>query len=308
MRLSLWALVFAGGLGCDAVAEDGALLSELSRDEFVGLCDELRDAVPGPDTPISCADGWSATVYTPTNSECRFSYIEQCRATAGDVRACAEAVRRDPCAAVEREPAECGPLYAGGCSPESTASPVEGRCPSIDPQALGALEGVYELTRHTRRSSSCEPGGDSVLELDSERLLVLVATQNVDGEPIGRLQSCIDVATCRDAAANLRNQTLPAEGTVELFLDLDCAEGNAVGFWTRQFLALPTSDDTCPFVDAKTVLSRAPDGSLRVDTETWELSLPIATNGCFFYRGDRRASTGHCTGIEMREAHFLLAL
>jgi hypothetical protein len=302
----------AGALGCAVVAEDGALLNELSSDQMLSLCDELRDAVPGPDTSVTCPDGWTATVYTPTNVACRSpDYYFRCEATAGDMRSCAEAVRRDPCAAIGAPPAECAPFYTSTCLPWITASPVTAECPRADAEALSALEGVYELASHTRRAGSCEAAGESVLALDTEPWVVVVASTDVAGKPIAVLRSCATLASCRQAAAFTRDPAavppeLDTEREAELEVSVRCSEGSSAVHSGHRF-DFPPSDE-CRMIDTKTVVTRIAPNSLRLDTEIWEATDPDAPNGCYFGSGDRRASTGTCTAAEAHELRFLEAL
>lgn len=308
------AALVAALLGCEAAADDGALLRDLSRDQFMSLCDEIRDATA--EAPVSCADGWSATVLAPTNSSCNERYLDDCAATAGDMRACAEASRRDPCAAADAVPPECAPFYASACMPWVTASPVVGECPRADPVELAALDGIYEIIRHTSRTSSCVPGGDSVLELDAERLVVVLSTENFSGEPIGLLESCADLEACRTVAARLREEeSLASAGDILLgFVDqaalsvaVGCPEGAPTVFAGRA-QSYPSSDEGCPLIDTKTVVSRPEGGTLHIDSETWESSRGSDPNSCFSAAGDRRALAGTCTHAEWREARFVQAL
>lgn len=299
------AAVLGGTLGCEVVTGDGARLSELSRDEFMGLCDELRDATPGPDVPVTCSDGWQATVLSPSNEVCSGLYLEQCSATAGDMRACAEATRRDPCAAIDAPPPECAPFYASTCLPWITASPVIAECPSAAPEALRALEGIYETIRHTRRTGSCQ--AEEELVLDAEPLVVVVATENIFGEPIGLVQSCATAEACRAAASlMLANEEPPGEGP-ELDAGFGCVEGTPLAL-SGHLITVPGSESECRMIDTKTVITRADDGSLRIDQETWDSRRPTDPNGCGVSTEDRRTSAGDCTGAEAREARFVEAL
>lgn len=315
------ASLLAAALGCAPVVEDGALMSELSRDEFMSLCDELRDATPGPDTAVTCANGWSATVQTPSIEACTHLWYDSCPATAGDMRACADAVRRDPCAAVDSTPAACEPFYRSVCLPWITASPVQAECPAPELRQLALLEGVYELVSHTRRATSCEPGGDSVLELDRQAFVVVVASQETRGRASGTVWSCASLESCREAGRRLRDAAagppslaapelaapeLAAEGEPELQLVLGCSE--AAGAFAERTLSSSAELDECRLVDTKTVASLATDGTLHLDTETWDLRREWGPNGCYFGVDARASTLGECTSLEQREGRFVWGL
>jgi hypothetical protein len=314
MRPAVAALFFACAIGCTPSAADSALLSELSRDELLSLCDELRDETPGPDTPVQCDDGWSATIQTPSNEACRDLTLDlgECEATAGDVRACAEATRRDACSALDATPPECASLHASPCLPWITASAVTAECLPPEAQALSAVEGVYETVSHTQRSGSCEAGGESVLELDADRFVVVVATADAAGRPMGLVQSCSTLEACREAAEPLREsamQTVQYLGAPqpEFDLGLRCLQPEPAAFM-EALIRAPASENDCRLGTIETIVTLAEDRALQLHTQTWEWDQPSEPNGCFFTGGARRSPRADCTSTEMRVLRFLAAL
>ncbi|HTV17204.1 MAG TPA: hypothetical protein VMG12_00995, partial [Polyangiaceae bacterium] len=268
------------------------------------------------DAPVSCADGGTATLVTPSNGMCDVPYLDDCAATAGDMRRCAEATRRDPCAAAQLTPPECAPLYASACDPLLTASPVLKECPRLDAQQLAVLDGVYEIVSHTRSESACEAGDDSVRELDTQPFVVVVSTEGFSGQPIALLESCSELETCREAAARFREiPALPSQGDVrlgyapafELGLVFDCPDVDPATYVARE-RSMPSSSDDCRRFDTKTVLSRGADGALRLDSETRESSRDTDPGACAPVQEYRRTTAAECTSADSREARFVEAL
>ncbi|HKO91447.1 MAG TPA: hypothetical protein VJU61_09865, partial [Polyangiaceae bacterium] len=115
-------------LGCSERLPDETRLNELSPDERQELCEEMTETLPSADEAFTCSDG-STVRFGETDVACSAAPRDTCAASAGDARACVEALAADPCAAFTSLPAACAPLQAAGCGASYAAPALTEQCP-----------------------------------------------------------------------------------------------------------------------------------------------------------------------------------
>jgi hypothetical protein len=304
------ALLLSGALlGCEIHAPDSALLRTLSEDELHALCDDAADTLARAAYLTECSEGWTVSAIPPHEPFCRDLEVQDCEATAGDVRACARAVSEDPCAAAARATEACAPLHAGGCVPELTAAPLLSSCSPPSRVALAAFEGIYEVVRHTANETSCDLEGSSVLERDTQGFFVVVESEFA-GAPIGLLGSCTDLEDCRATAQRLPLPPSDASASAprELERSLECDEAAPSALLGGPFAASPSGDPLCEAFLTFTTATRAADGSLRLEDRTFDWRTTADPNGCAYIFGRRRPDGVPCTALEVYEARFSAAL
>jgi hypothetical protein len=313
-RASLASALLATVIGCSARVHDETRLSALSPDERQALCDEIADTLPRADEAIRCADGSTVTFNEPDAGACGPKPPDTCAASAGDVRACLEAVLGDACAAFEHPPAACVPLRAAGCGPAFAAPALGGHCAAPAGSDIEPFEGIYELVRHTHNDAACSAEGPSVVGDGSQPLLVLVKGELL-GSPVGALRSCRDGADCQSVIAEIRTAsqqpqlvsvetTTPVRDLSDFFLCKAQGMGQLLG---GGFSVGPRQEGGCALTRTKTTLSRAADGALRAERRTFAWTAPDESGNCS-YDGQDPPSDAACSELEIYEGRFLTAL
>lgn len=302
-----WVLV---ALGCGGHVRDETRLTDLSSSEREELCDEIQDHLPAADETFSCDDGY--TVSFSDAGICGAPAAETCAASAGDVRACVDALVSDPCGAADAWPAACAPLEAAGCG--SIVGAVREECQALATSDITPVLGVYELVSHTRNDTSCEAEGASVLGNDTQGLFVVVDAQ-VFGVPVAALQSCEDAGDCERLVATIREaSTHPTPSAVapgmripertDLFMCQAEAPGSLLGGGYSVGSAV---EGQCSLTTTALVLSRAADGSLQAEGRSHAWTTPAEQDECS-YGGGRPPEDVPCTTLEVYEGRFLSAL
>lgn len=215
---------------------DEALAAELSSDDVLALCDELRDAVQRNDRPIECESGDEYWVL-PSNQSCLSADLSACTATVGQLRRCHELARQSPCSletdpispvdlspiTVDPSSGECPSLV--GCSPfaPTTEQAYIPACSAVGLASLQNFDGVYEVmpTGYTE-APSCPRSLPDVLEPGAPRF-VLVSTA-ASGLPEIILQSCTTLADCQTLARELQATDNP-RGAASYNRLFGCATG-----------------------------------------------------------------------------------
>ncbi|HTV21682.1 MAG TPA: hypothetical protein VMG12_23495 [Polyangiaceae bacterium] len=227
-RLAL-ALPTLSIVACDAAPPpDDTRLSELSSDERVALCDELRDDADRDDHPIEC-DGFQFHWLLPANQSCRDADVRGCSATAGDVRAWHQRARNDPCPLTLNSPSP--DVVSSGCPPFAPALGVgQTACERRNPALLTRFDGVYTLVS-SDVPSQLPCGGTLPRVLDPAAPRLVLATTLALGAPQLILQSCQSLEDCRALAGELRDPlgTASSDPSISHFNRLDDCGSQVAG-------------------------------------------------------------------------------
>jgi hypothetical protein len=316
LRAAAWALqslcvVTALGLqsGCGgdeaSPALDGDRLGDLSGSQLRSLCEEGRREIDGREPPVCDGDEFYANVQVNLSS-CDESLLAPCDVTAGELRACRRAALADPCAErPEDTAAACAPLFQRGCA-EDPPPPRVAECPGL-PALVAPFEGIYEIVRHSRNTEGCGAEGASVINADAQRFFVVVTLQ-LSGAPLGWLESCEDLEGCRAAARELRqySQRLSAlQSATELSVSLTCHPALAGALSSSGIGGGGTGDsNVCSVEQVTRALTRAEDGSLRLESQTATWEKPAEDGDCSFSAADIAPSGTPCSEREVYEARF----
>jgi hypothetical protein len=279
------AAALASGCGGDAEPPlDSAPLGELSPAQMESLCDEILDVYANREsTTCIPVEVDSSAVIRPNPAPCEFLQSIACEVTAGEVRTCERAQLADFCNGGDAATTACAPYFQRGCASRGRVAPWTDACPDLA-AAVAPFEGIYELSRHTVNDTSCDAEGASVLETDAQRLLVVV-TILLYGAPIGRMETCDDLEHCREVAESLRRysrRTDPARAEA-LTRELLChptIEGALES--ERESVDSISNEGRCDFEQTEEVITRAPDGTLRLEARSSAWQQPIDDGSCFF--------------------------
>ncbi|MEY2933644.1 MAG: hypothetical protein RL033_4393 [Pseudomonadota bacterium] len=305
----------AATLACGDAVGDEAQLAALTPDERRDLCEEIAEALPSAGQQLSCADGNTVSFDSPEPSSCSTSLSAEqlggCTASAGDVRACVDALVADPCHAFDTPPPACLQLQAAGCAAFTPSSSE--RCAPLEPQQLATFEGIYELAAHTRNDVSCAASGASILARDSERLFVVVASE-LFGMPLAALRSCSDMADCQREIAELRESSRqpafapidPSEPGPELTSLFTCGGADASSLLGRGTSAGTLPDAQCALSSIAQTLQRTSDGTLRFERTTFAWTERAHGSGCV--TGALPAANVPCSELEVIQGRFVSAL
>ena len=96
------------GGGGDSGLSTGAIVTDLSDDDLVELCDWNIDELGGEGHETECGDGLTATV--GSSAECVSSFENKdCALTVGEFEDCTGALADDPCDGLESQ--ACAPFF-----------------------------------------------------------------------------------------------------------------------------------------------------------------------------------------------------
>jgi hypothetical protein len=308
------ALTCVAVLACGkAVVGDEQPLRTLSSSELGELCDEVQEGWSSADEAIACDDGSRVTFSRPPRGTCGDVDFSGCPATVGELRACDLALLDDPCSAARQLPEACERLERAGCGEANAGAAIASICPEAPADQVAAVEGVYELVSRRGSDQSCAGEGDA-LALGSERWFVLVAG-SVFGREAGVLQSCPDVSTCLRRATELREQLGSTDVTAVTALEYSpelqhsfLCRAPSPGALLAQLISVGAqSDGNCELSATDTTLTRAADGTLRLESRTFAWQKPVVDDGCEYVAGERPDSTP-CSALEVSEARFVTAL
>lgn len=314
--LSRATLACLPALACGEVGvDDQQPLRTLSASELGELCDEVQGEWPSSEESIECSDGTSVSFARPPRGTCGDVDFSECPATVGELRECTRALMEDPCSSSRRLPDACQELEQAGCGDARTGGELASICPEAPEDQLAALEGVYELTSHARSELACTYQGDSVLALDRERLLVIVAG-SVLGRPAALLESCSEMAACRAKVTELRERLgdteidvvlEPIEVRPELQRSFMCRADSPGAVLAQTASVGPRSDANCVLTSTETKLTRAPGGALHIESRTFRWEKPVLNDECIYTAGEKPGSAP-CTALEVHDARFVAAL
>lgn len=307
------ALALPSGCGEDEASApvlDADRLGDLSGAQLKSLCEE-GEALQDSQGPDRCDSEPSYAVITAQVASCDESLPAPCDVTAGELRACRRAALADPC---NERPAEtaaaCAPLIQRGCAEEDPPARVAD-CPDLA-ASVAPFEGIYEITRHTRNDAGCDAEGASVIDADMQPFFVVVTLQ-LFGAPIGWLESCGDLEDCRVAAGELRqySQRVAASDlpeVPELSQSFVCHPvlGDALESSSVR-VGGSTDSDVCSVDQTTGTLTRAEDGSLRLESQKVAWETPEQGDGCSFASGDAVPEGTPCSGLEVYEARLVSA-
>jgi hypothetical protein len=266
--------------------QDNAPLGELSPAQMESLCGELRDARERQPPP-SCApaQGDSYALIQANPAQCEGLESVACEVTAGELRACEQARLADPCGDGDAATAACAPLIQRGCAARGWDPTWTNACPDLA-AAVAPFEGIYELSGHSVNETSCDAEGASALEAPTQQLFVVV-TLMLYGAPIGRIESCDDVEHCLQVGDSLRRysqRTDPeqvASGRESLSRAVLChptIEGALESEVVSAEHAL--KEELCKFEQTQEVITRAQDGTLRLEARSLAWQTPLGDGSC----------------------------
>ena len=141
----------------------------------------------------------------------------------------------------------------------------------------------------------------------------VVVTLQLFGAPIGWLESCSDLEDCRTAAGELRqySQRVAVDGlpeVPELSQSFVCHPvlGGAL---ESSSVRVGGSTDTniCSVEQTTGTLTRAEDGSLRLERQKVAWETPEEGDGCSYASGDGVPEGTPCSGLEVYEARLVSA-
>jgi hypothetical protein len=280
------AAALASGCGEQKVP-DSAPLGELSPTQLQSLCDDIRDERANQRS-ASCIpiEVDSSAVIQANPAPCEFLQGIACDVTAGEVRACERAQFADLCGEGNEATAACAPFIQRGCASMGRIAPWADECPDLG-AAVAPFEGIYELSRHTVNDASCDAEGASALETDAQRLLVVV-TISLYGDSIGRMDTCDDLEQCREVADSLRRYSRRTDPALAKSIrrELLChptIEGALAS--ERESTVSVAEEGHCDFEQTEEVITRAPDGTLRIEARTRAWQQPIYSNGSCSHSG-----------------------
>jgi hypothetical protein len=321
MRFKLRLAIHGAALSCasafacgEAGVEDEKPLRTLSASELGELCDEVQSAWPSSDDSIECGDGSTVTFLRPPRATCGDVDFSECPATVGELRSCARALTENPCSALQRLPEACEQLEQAGCGDASTGGELAAICPEAPAEQLTAFEGIYELVSHTASGPACAYEGDSVLAVDLERMFVVVAG-SVLGRPVSVLESCSELAGCRQRGTEIRQRLgstevelvlSPLEAVPELHRSFTCRADSPGAVLAQASTVGRGPDDRCELTTTETTMTRVPRG-LRLESRTFAWQKPVLDDACSYVAGEQPGDAP-CIELEMLEALWVAAL
>jgi hypothetical protein len=308
------AAALAGGCGADQTDPvlDSTPLGELSPAQKKSLCNELRDARESQpsESCLPAEVGYALIAANPV--PCAELQAWPCDATAGEVRACERAQRADVCHNGHEATAACAPWTQRGCAAEDPAFAWTDSCPDLA-ASVAPFEGIYALSRHTVNDTGCEAEGASVLETDAQRMFVVVTLQ-LHGAPIGRIERCEDLEHCREVGDALRrySQRSPAPSDPDEPFDRDLVCHPTIEGALQSQVAWAESaakEGLCHFEQTEEIITRAPDGTLHLETRSRAWQTPLEDTSCELLRPDGPVPAGvDCSRLQVYEARLVSTL
>ncbi len=300
-----WPVTLAVACSEDAPG-DAQRLSSLSTGQLQALCAELDEGWPAQVELQTCDNGWTLYLDQSGLDACG-TRTTSCSASAGEWRACMQALFAGACQVPEAEPEACIALRsAEGCS--GLALPFAFQCTPPQQEQVAAYDGVYEIISHSRSDSGCDAEGPA-LQPEGYWALEPITFPGqffspLRNTPMVALQSCDGIEECQALMADILSRSEPY-----LWLPRGGSEPNAPdGFRCApddsgallDTVVVEALGTECARTTVELSLRLEPDGVARLEQRTFELRTPALGEPCFANVG--AGERGSCVSLSVMRA------
>jgi len=167
---------------------------------------------------------------------------------------------------------------------------------------FGPFEGIYEITAHTENTAGCDVEGPSVLGNNAP---MLASVQIEFFVAALTLHPCDDLADCQAVAADAKANNVFTFGDGFTFDSV--TSGGSVANGTMVFAGGASGSSGCMGTVTKHTLTRAEDGSIRIESRTTPSGpYPEDAEGFCTTDGARAAAEGQaCTELVAIDANLI---